>query len=58
MEAEIMFNGLPEKALRWVRNRARRIRQLRKQNEAHRELNYIENIINRVASNRQMSFDV
>ena len=41
-----MFNGLPEKALRWVRNRARRIRQLRKQNEAHRELNYIENIIN------------
>ena len=46
MEAEIMFNGLPEKALRWVRNRARRIRQLRKQNEAHRELNYIENIIN------------
>ena len=41
-----MFDGKPEKVLRWIRNRARRIRQLKKEADAAKTIKHFENIIN------------
>ena len=42
-----MFDGQPEKVLRWIRNRARRIRQQKKEANALKTIKYFENIINK-----------
>ena len=42
-----MFDGQPEKVLRWIRNRARRIRQQKKEANALKAIKYFENIINK-----------
>lgn len=41
-----MFDGKPEKVLRWIRNRARRIRQQRKGTDTRKTIILFENMIN------------